>query len=206
MEPRPVTINTWHAPWTRHTLPWIVLAFLAMSVLEYPFVIFFDTVLTHLGFTYVYFWALPQALILYLLAFKLRLRWNATVLVGLLGVIGAPIDYYFEWVVQQNLLSPLYALLYIPLYALAGLTADVSLRWLHPEARPRRAAWLSACIFTAAVLATTSVATFLFYPAPQTLQDTWLGNGVFLVPYALLTGGIGGYLGFSLAGDLKGGG
>ena len=98
-----------------------------MSILGFPFVFFFDTLLTRIGFLYVYMWTLPQALILYLIAFKLKARWTSTVPVGLMGIIGAPIDYYFEWVVQQNLLSPVYAFLYIPLYFLTSISLQVSL-------------------------------------------------------------------------------
>jgi hypothetical protein len=195
--------DTWFSPWTRQTILWIALAFVVMSILEFPFVFFFDTVLTRVGFLYVYMWTLPQSLILYLIAFRLKARWTSTVLVGLMGIIGAPVDYYFEWVVQQNLLSPVYAFLYIPLYFLAGLSADVSLMLLHPEERPLRAALASSCIFTIVVLATTILATFLFYPVPRTLQGTWIGYGDFLVPYSLITGTIGGYLGFSIAGDMN---
>jgi len=203
MEQRQLLNDTWFSPWTRQTVVWVALAFAVMSILEFPFVFFFDTTLTHIGFMYVYMWALPQALILYLIAFRLRARWSSTVLMGLMGIIGAPVDYHLEWVVQQNLLSPVYAFLYIPLYFFAGFSADLSLRLLHPGERPRRAALISSCIFTAVVLCTTILATFLFYPAPRTLQGTWLGYGAFLVPYSLITGTMGGYVGFSIARDMN---
>jgi hypothetical protein len=203
MEQRQLLKDAWFSPWTRQTVLWVALAFAVMVILEFPFVFFFDTMLTHIGFLYVYMWALPQALILYFVAFSLKARWTSTVLVGLMGIIGAPVDYYFEWVVQQNLLSPVYAFLYIPLYFLAGFSADVCLMLLHPGERPLRAALISSCIFTAVVLFTTILATFLFYPAPKTLQGTWLGYGGFLVPYSLIAGTIGGYVGFSIARDMN---
>jgi hypothetical protein len=193
--------NRWFSPWTRRTVRGVSLVFLIMLVLEFPFVFFFDTVLTQVGFLYVYVWAFPQATLLYFVAFKLRARWTSTVIVGLAGLIGAPIDYYLEWVVHRNLIAPSFAFMYIPLYLIAGLSADLSLMALHPEQRPLRAAVVSAFTFTATVLLTTVVVTYLFYPGPPTLEGTWLEFGYFLIPYALATGAIGGYLGFSLARD-----
>jgi hypothetical protein len=191
----------WFSPWTCRSALWAAAAFLIMSGLEFPFVFFFDTMLTDIGFTYVYFWALPQALVLYFISFKLRTRWTSTILVGLMGVIGAPVDYYFEWVAESNLLSPICAFLYIPLYLIAGLSADVSLTLLHPEKRPIRAAWISALVFTFTVIVTTVAATYLFYPSQGSIWAALPAHGVFLIPYALVTGMIGGYLGMCLARD-----
>lgn len=172
-----------------------------MTVLTFPFTYFFDTDLTPYGFMYAYFWALPQAVIVYFVAFRLRARGSSTILFGLQGIVGAPVDYYLDWVVQQNLIGPLYALLYVPLFFLVGAVADVSLMWLRPESRPGRASTISAFAFTSAVLAMWTLATVSFYPWPGTFEGSWLMYGDFLIPYALATGALGGYVGFSLARD-----
>src|SRR3990170_3139188 len=125
--------NRWFLPWNKKTVSWILLTFTIMMLLEFPFVFFFDTVLTNIAFLYLYFWAFPQAIILYFTAFKLHVRWTNTAMMTLLGVIGAPVEYYLDWVVQQNLISPAYALLYVPLYMMTGLAADVVLIKLHPD-------------------------------------------------------------------------
>ncbi len=187
----------------------ILLAFIVMLILQFPFTFFFDTTLTDIGFLYAYFWALPQAAILYFVAFKLRVRWTATIMVGLMGVIGAPVDYYFDWVVQRNLISPVYALGYIPLFILMGLSSDISLMKLNPEKKPRRAALVSAFVFTTTVLLVFAFATFFFYQmsrgGPIILNAPWLEMGTFLIPYALVTGTLGGYLGLSIAKDTDAG-
>jgi hypothetical protein len=180
---------------------WVLFAFLILSVLEFPYVFFFDTMLTNIGFLYVYMWALPQATILYFVAFKLRARWTSTVLIGLIGVAGAPVEYYFEWVVQKNLITPYFAFLWIPLYVIMGLSADVSFKALRPERTPIRAAAVSAFIFTVVVIAATLFATYVFYPTPLTFDIPWIRVGWFLLPYALATGALGGYLGFCIARD-----
>lgn len=185
--------------WTPRVLGSVLVAFLVMLALEFPFVFFFDTTLTDIGFLYVYFWALPQAALLAFVAFELRVRWTGTALVGLAGLIGVPIDYTFEWVVERNLLAPEYALLYLPLYVVAGLAADLSLMALRPEVRPALAALGSALVFTAAVLLTTVVASTAFYPPSPGPTPSWLSYGPFLVPYALATGALGGYLGYCLS-------
>ncbi len=191
----------WFFPWTYRGLLWVLIAFIVAMILETPFIFFFDTVLTMFGFMYVYFWVMPQAAILYFVAFKLRIRWTSTVIMGLMGIVGAPIDYYFEWVAQQNLLGPVYAFLYIPLFVFMGVSADISFMNLHPGERPIRASSISALIFTVITLVTIAFATFQFYPEGQLSGGTWLSFGDFLIPYSLVTGVLGGYLGFSLARD-----
>jgi hypothetical protein len=182
---------------------YVLLAFVLMSVLEFPFVFFFDTVLTNIGFLYVYMWAFPQAAILYFVAFRLRAHWTSTIMMSLIGIVGAPIDYYFEWIVQQNLLSPIHAFMYIPLYVITGLVADISLMRLHPEQKPIKASLISAFIFTAVVAITTAFATYVFYPTPLTLNIPWIKAGSFLIPYSLVTGAMGGYLGCSIVRDME---
>ena len=183
---------------------WVLLAFAIMMVLQFPFIFFFDTMLTDIGFLYLYFFALPQAAILYFTAFRLRVRWTSTVMLGINGIIGAPVDYYFDWVVQQNLISPVYAFMWTPLYIITGMVADISLMKLHPERKPIRASLISAFMFTAAVIATTVFATYFFYPQPLTLDVPWIKEGSFLLPYSLATGAMGGYLGHTIARDMEG--
>jgi hypothetical protein len=184
-------------------LLWVLLAFGIMMVLQFPFIFFFDTMLTDIGFLYLYFFALPQAIILYFTAFRLRVRWTSTVMLGINGLIGAPVDYYFDWVVQQNLISPIYAFMWTPLYIITGMAADISLMKLHPERWPIRASLISAFMFTAAVIATTVFATYSFYPQPLTLDVPWIREGNFLLPYPLVTGAMGGYLGYTIARDVE---
>ena len=144
-------------------------------------------------------WALPEAAIIYFVAFRLRLRWSSTFIIGLAGIIGAPIDYYYEWIVVQNLSAPIFAFMYIPLFIIRGLCADISLMTLLPKLKPLRATLISSLIFTAIVLFTTVFADFFFYPSP----GLFLSVGNFLIPYSLATGVIGGYLGFSIARDVQ---
>jgi len=193
----------WSSHWTPQTWLYVLSAFTLMGLLEFPFVFFFDTILTNIGFLYIYLWTLPQATILYFTAFKLRTRWTTTTIMTLTGIIGTPIDYYFEWILQQNLLSPIHAIAYIPLYTLTGLAADTSLIKLNPQQKPAKASTLSSLIFTAAVLATTALAIYTLYPTPPTLNIPWITAGTFLIPYSLTTGAIGGYLGYTIARDLE---
>ena len=201
-----MTKSTWFSSWTRKDLLIVLTAFVTMLVLQFPFTFFFDTTLTNIGFLYSYFWALPQAAILYFVAFRLRVRWTATAIVGLMGIIGAPIDYYFEWVVQRNLIAPVYAAGYIPLFIIMGLSADISLMKLQPEKRPLKASLVSSFVLTATVLLAFVFATLFFYPVSHggvpTLDAPWINMGTFLIPFALATGTLGGYLGFSINKEL----
>ena len=185
----------------------VLIAFAVMMILQFPFTFFFDTILTDIGFLYAYFWALPQAAILYFVAFRLRIRWTSTIIIGLMGIIGAPVDYYFDWVVQQNLIAPIYALGYIPLFLIMGLSADISLMKLHPEKKPLRAALISSLVFTATVLLGFVFATLFFYPVSHggasAIDVPWINMGIFLIPYALATGTLGGYLGFTISRDFN---
>ncbi|MHA2061581.1 MAG: hypothetical protein ACW963_04740 [Candidatus Sifarchaeia archaeon] len=197
-ESRSFDVDFCFSKWTRKTLQWIILAFIVYVTLKWPFIWFFDTMLTEIGFLYVYMWALPEAAILYFVAFRLRVRWSSTFIIGLAGIIGAPIDYYFEWIVVSNLNAPIFAFMYVPLFIIRGLSADISLMMLIPKWKPLRATLVSSFIFTAIVLFTTVFADFFFYPSP----GLFLSFGDFLIPYSLVTGTLGGYLGFSIARDI----
>jgi hypothetical protein len=197
-ESRSLDVDFCFSKWTRKTLQWIILAFIVYVTLKWPFIWFFDTMLTEIGFLYVYMWALPEAAILYFVAFRLRVRWSSTFIIGLAGIIGAPIDYYFEWIVMSNLNAPIFAFMYVPLFIIRGLSADISLMMLIPKWKPLRATLVSSFIFTAIVLFTTVFADFFFYPSP----GLFLSFGDFLIPYSLVTGTLGGYLGFSIARDI----
>ena len=186
--------------WKRRDLLMVLITFAIMMILQFPFTFFFDTILTDIGFLYVYFWSLPQAAILYFVALKFQVRWTSTMIIGLLGIIGAPVEYYFDWVVQQNLIAPIYALGYIPLFFIMGLSADITLMKLHPERKPLRAVLISSFVFTATVIFAFAFATFVFYP---TLDAPWIGMGAFLIPFSLATGTLGGYLGFTICRDIK---
>jgi len=181
----------------------VLVAFVLLMVLTFPFTFFFDVHLTPFGFMYAYFWAFPQAAILYAVAFRLRAPGTSTVLMGAQGIIGAPVDYYFDWVVQRNLVDGWYAALYIPLFFAVGLVADLSLARLRPFSFPVRASLLSAFLFTAATLAAWALAMVSLYPWNGLLEDTWLRYGYFLIPYALATGALGGYVGYGLARDIR---
>lgn len=189
--------------WTRGTILWVLVAFVLLMILTFPFTFFFDVHLTPFGFMYSYFWAFPQAAILYAVAFRLRAPWTSTVLMGAQGIVGAPIDYYFDWVAQRNLVEGWYAVLYIPLFLAVGLVADLTLRFLQPERFPVRASVLSALLFTAATLAGWVLATVALYRWGGSFADTWLGYGYFLIPYALATGALGGYVGHGIARDVR---
>ena len=129
--------------------------------------------------------------------------WTSTVILSINGIIGAPVDYYFDWVVQKNLINPVYAFMWIPLYVITGLVADITLMKLHPDQNPMTASFLSAFMFTAAVIATNVFATYTFYATPLTLNVPWIKEGIFLLPYSLATGAMGGYLGCAINRDLN---
>jgi phosphate/sulfate permease len=147
--------------------------------------------------------------------FKLRIRWIFTFILGLTGIVRAPFDYYFEVVLEQNLIAPIFAFMYTPLFAIMGLSTDISLMKLHPEKRPIQASVISSFILAATVLGTIAFAAFFFYPQESlsakedngiiialVASSPWLKVGVdFLIPYSLATGALGGYIGFNIAKD-----
>ncbi len=187
--------------WTRVTVLWVLVALVLLMALTFPFTFFFDVHLTPFGFMYSYFWAFPQAAIVYAVGFRLRAPWTSTVLMGVQGILGAPVDYYFDWVVQRNLIEGWYAALYIPLFLAVGLIADLSLAYLRPDRFPVRASLLSAFLFTGATLGAWILASVLLYPWNGSFDGTWLQYGYFLIPYALATGALGGYVGYGFARD-----
>lgn len=98
-----------------------------------------------------------------------------------------------------------------------GLSADISLIKLHPEKQPISASIISSFILALTVLGTIAFAAIFFYPLQPPLSPKedngiiafvtsapWVKAGMdFLIPYSLVTGALGGYIGFGIARDIS---
>jgi hypothetical protein len=174
-ESRSLDVDFCFSKWTRKTLQWIILAFIVYVTLKWPFIWFFDTMLTEIGFLYVYMWALPEAAILYFVAFRLRVRWTSTFITGLAGIIGAPIDYYYEWVVQSNLSDPIFAFMESP--------QGNSLVYRREELRSKCYPCEDMTIFFFAALCESFSSSYTMYTQPIFQISANITYAVFFVPY-----------------------
>ncbi|MFX1451036.1 MAG: hypothetical protein ACFFCM_09350 [Promethearchaeota archaeon] len=187
--------------WTKKSILIVLLIFLFVCTIRFPFIFLFDLVFTKIGNFYVYIWALPEALILYFTALRLRIKWTSTMILGIQGIIGIPIDYYYEWVEVRNLISPWFAVAWGICFILMGLSADISLILTYFENKKARSVCFSSLFFTATVLLLTYLGNSLFYNInifylPYIIGPDWNAVAPLFIPYTLATGILGGYLGF----------
>lgn len=189
--------------WTKRSFFWVLLAFIIIATIRFPFVFLFDTILTKIGNFYVYIWAFPEALFLYYTAFKLKIKWTSTTILGIEGIVGIPIDYYFEWIVDRNLVSPWCAVDWGIFFIIMGISADISLILLYHKNTNGLSAIFSSLIFTMTVILLTYLGNTLFYSINlyyfmYPFAPNWNTVAPIFVPYALVTGMLGGYLGYFL--------
>jgi len=192
----------WYRRWTKQAFGWTLLAVLALFCLIGVFTVFFDIVLLKIGCIYVYFAMFLETLLLYFTYARLRVKGLGVILFGITGAVGIPMDLYFEWIAERNLSSPSGAVGWFIAFFLMGLSADLSLWLLRPEENEGTAMTVSATIFSETVIVVNTIALGLFYTNPGWPRD-FLKFGYFLIPYAIITGALGGYIGWHLADDLS---
>ncbi|MEA2070159.1 MAG: hypothetical protein U9O98_02620 [Asgard group archaeon] len=101
--------QTWFKTWTLDSFGWACLCFLLIACINGLFTVFFDIVLTNIGFIYVYFSFLFFTLVLYFFYCWLKIRWLGVFSFGLCGIIGIPIEWWLEWYKAGTLKSPWFA-------------------------------------------------------------------------------------------------
>lgn len=111
------------------------------------------------------------------------------------ATLGVLMDYYGDWVYDQNLIGPWYALGWAPVFLGYGLAADLANRFAPLNWQPRwRAVAVGVC-FGLAFYLLTLLALSTLYLESDTYWHIWhFREGVyFTLPWMLVNGGFGGY-------------
>ena len=115
-------------------------------------------------------------------------------------LLGVPMDYYGDWVYDQNLISPWYALGWGPVFLGFGLVADLAYRYAPQGWHPRWRAITTGVAFGLGFYLLVLFALSTFYPAGDETWHLWyFTEGVFFtLPWMLVNGGFGGYTAYSI--------
>ncbi|MBN2155234.1 MAG: hypothetical protein JW776_04270 [Candidatus Lokiarchaeota archaeon] len=180
-------------------LAWIFLCFLLLSSINGGFSYLFDVVLFDLkiGYGYMYFAVFFFSIVLYFFYEKLQIKWLGTIVFGLMGLIGIPIEYWLEYLVTPALKSIWGAIGWGVIYILYGLVADLSMFLVKIMKKRKRAVFLSGLLFSAALLGLSIIPLNWFYnPIPA--DTNYLTYAWFLMPFGILQGSLGALLGHLL--------
>ena len=192
--------------WSWSTFSWVVTCFLLLSAVNGLFSYLFDVLLFDLriGYGYIYFTTFFFGLILYYFYEKLRLKCLGTITFSLMGLIGIPIEYWLEYMVAPSLKSVWGAIGWGVIYVVYGLIADISMMLFKNLNYKKMAIFLSGIVFSVGVLTLSIIPLRFFYNPPSIPVDTdYLTFAWFLMPYGIVQGGLGAFLGYLLVKPAK---
>ena len=196
-----VSNSIWFEKWSRKTLYWAILCFFLIACINGLMTFLFDVLLfeTELGYVYIYFTIIFFTGILYFFYVKFKSNWFGLFAFGISGIIGIGIEIWLEYYKNPVLKSIWGAIGWGAIYILYGLAADSSLYLVKIMKNERLALILSSLIFSLLLIVLSIIPLKLFYvPGPEGARD-FLTYWYFLIPYGLIQGAIGAYLGMYLA-------
>jgi len=118
------------------------------------------------------------------------------------AIIGLPIEYYMEWILNPVLISPFAAVLWSLVGPAVGLVTDLVYRFL-PKSIPscKKGILLGLALVTAHFLVMLGALSFLYIDPIPNLEH-YLNDLGFTLPWLLINGVFGGYTAYALSRDL----
>jgi hypothetical protein len=140
----------------------------------------------------------------YFFAVYLKTKGSALFFFGLCGLIGIPIEFVIEWQIENTLASPWSALYWALIYVAYGLSIDLTLWVLKPGKNERRAVLISSLISSTSFIFLSIVALMTFYKSGLSIPgtDDFLTYAYFMIPYSIIQGVMGAFIGWYLANSL----
>jgi hypothetical protein len=118
-------------------------------------------------------------------------------------IIGFPINYYFEWVIDHTWVAPWSGVGWTAAFLLTGLSVDLALRYLPHRLSPAWRPALTGAIMGVVSFAATVAALDLVYVGPLlTSPGSFVGIAYFGVPWMIISSAFGGYTAYALARDV----
>ncbi|MFX1380235.1 MAG: hypothetical protein ACFFA4_14200 [Promethearchaeota archaeon] len=193
--------SSWYKPWTKRSLGLNIIGFLLIAILTGIFTVFFDIVWIGIGYIYLYFVLIFLMMVIYFFLFNLKTKGTATFIFGINGLIGIPIELVIEWQVQNTLNSPWSAVYWALIYVGYGVCIDLSLWLFKPAKNERKAVLISSFISSIIIILLSILALTTLYKSGLDLPgtDDFLTYDYFLIPYSIVQGVMGGFLGWYFA-------
>jgi hypothetical protein len=135
-------------------------------------------------------------------AARLRRFGAATAVFLLYATVGSFIEYYMQWVVERQLVSPWGGLAWGLLGMLVGLIADLTFRFLPARVPPSWRGTITGAVAGLAFFATTYVAMTTLYASPASQQTHFVffsSRAVFSTLWMTSSGALAGYCAMALA-------
>jgi hypothetical protein len=190
--------SNWYQPWDKRSLGLNLIGFMLIAILTAIFTVFFDILMIKIGYIYLYFVMIFLMMVTYFFLVFLKTKGTATFFFGLCGIIGIPIELIIEWQIENTLKSPWGAIYWALIYIAYGLSIDLSLWLLKPNKNERTAVLISSLISsTSFVLLSLIAGTFYKDKVPGV--DNFLTYGYFLIPYSIIQGVMGAFVGWYIA-------
>jgi hypothetical protein len=156
------------------------------------------------GMFFIYMLGALNALVVLLPVYRVGFFGVAALVYLPWAVIGFPVEYYYEWVLNRSLRSPWAVLGWCAMGPAAGLCADLAHRFLPRSLPPGWRATLTGAALGAGSYLTTLAALAFFYAQPlSTAPGSYAGLSYFGLPWLLLHSALGGYAAWALAGQAR---
>ncbi|MFX1555212.1 MAG: hypothetical protein ACFFBV_14905 [Promethearchaeota archaeon] len=196
--------SNWYKPWDKRSLGFNLIGFMLISIITAIFTVFFDIVMIGIGYIYIYFVLIFLMMVTYFFIINLKTKGTATFFFGLCGIMGIPIELVIEWQIENTLASPWSALYWALIYVAYGLSIDISLWLLKPARNERKAVLLSSLISSISIILLSILAGGTFYKTGLSVPgvDDFLTYGYFMIPYSIIQGVMGGFLGWYIANNM----
>ncbi|MHA1885231.1 MAG: hypothetical protein ACW96S_09290 [Promethearchaeota archaeon] len=195
------TSSKWYKPWNKRSLSLNFVGFMSIAVLTALFTVFFDIIMMEIGYIYLYFVMLFLMMVTYFFIVFLKTMGTAVFFFGINGLIGIPIELILEWQIENTLKSPWSAVYWALIYVAYGLSIDLSLWIFKPAKNERKAVLISSLISSVCFILLSILALETFYKSDLSAPgvDNFLTYGYFLIPYSIIQGGMGAFMGWYAA-------
>ena len=154
-----------------------------------------------IGYIYLYFVMIFLMMVTYFFLTFLKTKGSATFFFGINGFIGIPIELIIEWDIENTLKTPWSAVFWALIYVAYGLSIDLSLWLSKPGKNERKAVLISSLISTVSIIILSIIALENFYKSAMEVPgfEHFLTYDYFLIPYTVVQGVMGGFLGWYVA-------
>lgn len=115
------------------------------------------------------------------------------------AIIGLPVEYYMEWVVNRSLVSPWAVIGWCAFGLIAGLSADLAYRFSPARFGERLRAIITGGVLGIANFLLVLLAVTFFYVERQTGPGSFLGIAYYAVPFLLVSSGFGAYTAYAIS-------
>jgi len=117
------------------------------------------------------------------------------------AIIGLPMEYYMEWVLDPVLISPFAAIIWSLIGPIVGLSTDLAYRFLPKSVNKHMRGIAVGLVLTAMHFLLMLGALAFLYLNPVSGLEHYLNALGFTLPWLLMNGAFGGYTAYALSKD-----